>query len=291
MRKQRKTVKVIISLIIFLILRYHSIYFAIDSDNSFLLNLASKYNFMINLRPVPDWFRINGIDYNETPLVYAIKRDKYNSVKVLLNNGADPNAVYGWKENFGMPLEYCLRYGGKNRYKIAKLLKEKGADFFKNRHFILYLIEHKCFDDDEETLKYKYELFLEWMNKFHTDNEYDFYIAYYAVNGNSLNEFMYMMENYDIDINLKEDAGFYILSLAAQNRNVEFFKLLIDYGANVDFITKNGLTIENFITDERYDEKLINGKYETINYDSEKEEMLRIVNDVRKKNNLSKNNN
>ena len=72
------------------ILRYHSIYFAIDSDNSFLLNLASKYNFMINLRPIPEWPIIALVfELNETPLVYAIKRDEYNSVKVLLNNGAD----------------------------------------------------------------------------------------------------------------------------------------------------------------------------------------------------------
>ncbi|MBR4314332.1 MAG: ankyrin repeat domain-containing protein, partial [Lachnospiraceae bacterium] len=94
MKRQGKIVKAIISLIIFLILRYHSIYYAIDSDNSFLLNLTSKYNFMINLRPVPELPIIMAIfEHNETPLVYAIKRDKYNSVNVLLNNGADPNAL------------------------------------------------------------------------------------------------------------------------------------------------------------------------------------------------------
>ena len=281
---KKKVIKVIVSFILICILRYYGLYIAIDIDNTLLLNIMSKYNIMINLRPILELPIIAQIfEHNETPLVYAIKRDKYNSVNVLLNNGADPNAVYGWKGNFRLPLECCLKYGGKNRYKIAKLLKEKGAKFFEDRHFILYLIEHKCFDDDEETLKYKYELFLEWMNKFHTDNEYDFYIAYYAVFGNSLNEFIYMMENYDIDINSKEDAGFYILSLAAENRNVDFFKLLISYGANVDFITEDGLTIENFITDERYDERSVDGKYETINYDNEKAEMLRIVNDVRAK--------
>ena len=289
---KKKIIKIIVSFILICILRYYGLYIAIDIDNTLLLNIMSKYNIMINLRPILELPIITLIfEHNETPLVYAISMDKYNSVKVLVDNGADVNAVYGWKENYKLPLAYCLEHGGQNRYKIAKLLKEKGANNFKDKNALYDLIAHKCDDDNEETLKYKYELFLEWMNKFHTDNEDNFYIAYYAVFGNSLNEFIYMMENYDIDINSKEDAGFYILSLAAENRNIDFFKLLIDYGTNVDFITKDGLTIENFITDERYDKKLINGKYETINYDSEKEEMLKIVNDIREKNNLSKSNN
>ena len=102
-----------------------------------------------------------------------------------------------------------------------------------------------------------------------------------------------MMKNYDIDVNYKENEDWHILEPAARNRNVEFFKLLIDYGANVDFIDKHGMTIEDYILDEKYDKKLgydenHHPKYKVIDYSNEKEEMIKILNEVRNKNNNTK---
>ena len=290
---KKKIIKIIVSFILICILRYYGLYIAIDIDNTLLLNIMSKYNIMINLRPILELPIITLIfEHNETPLVYAISMNKYNSVKVLLNNGADPNAAYGWKENLGKPLKYCVRLGGPNRYKIAKLLLDYGAKGFESKTLLIDILSHSNLDDNEYTLNEKKMLFLEWMSKNYIyDNAFNYEIVYWAVEGNAVDEFLYMINNYTIDLNYKNDKSQYILIPAARNRNVELFKLLINYGANVDFVTKDGLTIENFITDERYDKQFINGKYETINYDSEKAEMLRIVNDVSEKNNLSKSNN
>lgn len=286
----KKVIKVIISLIMLFILRYHSIYFAIDSDNSFLLNLTSKYNFMINLRPVPELPIIMAIfEHNETPLVYAIKRDKYNSVNVLLNNGADPNAVYGWKGNFGLPLEYCLRLGGPNRYKITKLLLDYGAEYYNKYSYLFELVEH----DEPKSNDYKYSLFIEWLknndfNELKSGNKYynTYELIRSAIFGNSYDELKYIFENYSIDVNnTYGDDEIPCIFLAVGNHRPEILKLLIEYGADIDIIYR-GKTIEERAMDDelKYQEEYDRDKHEyvIVDYTDVNQEMLNILSAYRK---------
>ena len=220
--------------------------------------------------------------YNETPLVYAIRRDNYDAVKILLENGANPNAEYGWEGNFGLPLEYCLHHGRKNRYKIAELLLSYGASGFEDRHILIRLLAISRLEDDYETASYKNKLFLQWMNQYYKYNEeFNYEIVYWAVDGNGIEEFLYMINNYTINLNQKNDKSQYILIPAARNRNVELFDLLIGYGAEFGFIDKNGKSIEDYILDVKYDKRVIDSEYKIINYDNEKQEMLNILREAR----------
>ena len=93
----KRLLKILIILILLLLVRYYGMYISIDCNNRFLLNVMSICNLMINVRPILNLPPMNATTlYNETPLVYAIRRDNYEAVKILLENGADPNAVYGW---------------------------------------------------------------------------------------------------------------------------------------------------------------------------------------------------
>lgn len=261
--------------------RYIGMYISVSYSNKLLLNIMSKYNILINAKPILSNFPFFGelAPYGRTPLIYAISYGDFETVDILINNGADVNITSVFNAE---PLDWCLKHGGKSRYKIAKLLVENGANSFQNKDFIISLVEHTELEDDIETQEYKYDLFLNWVNKFNSfDEPFNYEIIYWSVYGNAIDEFLYMMQNYDIDVNYKDSKGQYILIPAVKNRNVEFFKLLINYGATVDFTTEGGKTIENYIFDANYDKKFVNGKYEMINYDDEKNEMIKIIQDLR----------
>ena len=279
-------VKVLFVLVVLLRLRYCAIYLAIDYNNTFALNIMSFYNYMINSRPIPNVPLINAIfDYNETPLVYAIRRDKYESVKILLKNGANPNALYGWEGNLGIPLEYCLRHGGKKRFKIADLLLEFGAKYRNETSFLIDLVGH----DEPETNDYKYKLFVDWFdtndfNVFNSNDNVDnyYYLIRSAIFGNSYNELKYIFENYNIDINYKyqqDDIPYVIYAIS--NHKPKILKLLIEYGANINIIHR-GKTLEELIksddlaSKEEYDRE--SNEYILVDYTEINNEMLNILN-------------
>lgn len=287
----RKLFKKIFALILLIFLltyvRVILIYPAIELKNEFLVNIMSIANPLIDLQPIPGSI-IGEIFayYSHTPLIFAIRKGSYEAVEILLKNGANPNATDNISEYYNkLPLEFCHEFGiGKDRYKIAKLLIQNGANGFDDKHFITNLVANTELEDDNETQQYKYELFLEWMDKHYSyDESLNFQIIYWSVYGNAIDEFLYMMKNYDIDVNYKENDDWHILEPAARNRNVEFFKLLIDYGANIDFIGKNGMTIEDYILDEKYDKRIVDNEYIVIDYNKEKKEMLEILRETREK--------
>ncbi|MDO4834084.1 MAG: ankyrin repeat domain-containing protein [Bacillota bacterium] len=63
---------------------------------------------------------------NYLPLNYACKIGDYDKVKILLDNGANPNKRD--RSIKAMPLSYALRSGMGSRFKIANLLLDAGAD-------------------------------------------------------------------------------------------------------------------------------------------------------------------
>ena len=277
----KKFLKVFLFILFISLSRYVGMYLSISYSNKMLLNIMSKYNPLINAKPMLSILPFFGeiAPYGRTPLIYAISSGDFETIEVLLNNGADVNVTSLFNAK---PLEWCLKHGGKNRYKIAKLLIENGANSFADNDFIIKLLISTKLDDDDETLRCKNELFIEWMGKHYLyDKDLNYLMIYYAVCGNSIDEFLYLMNNYDIDVNYKDNDGWYILEPAAENRNVEFFKLLIDYGANIDFIDENGMGIEDYILDEKFDKKNLNNEYKLIDYNKEKEEMLKIINKIR----------
>lgn len=63
---------------------------------------------------------------NYRPLNYACKKGEYEKVKILLDNGADPN-----KRDRSInttPLSFALRSGKDDRFRIANILLDAGAD-------------------------------------------------------------------------------------------------------------------------------------------------------------------
>ena len=288
---KKKIIKIIVSFILICILRYYGLYIAIDIDNTLLLNIMSKYNIMINLRPILELPIITLIfEHNETPLVYAISMNKYNSVKVLLNNGADPNAVYGWKEHYSLPLEYCLRLGGPNRYKIAKLLLDYGAEYYDKYSYLIELVGH----DEPESNDYKYSLFIEWLknndfNELKSGHKYynTYELIRFAIFGNSYNELKYIFENYSIDVNnTYGDDEIPCIFLAVGNHRPEILKLLIEYGADIDIIYR-GKTIEERAMDDelKYQKEYDRDKHEyvIVDYTEINQEMLNILSSYRNK--------
>lgn len=276
-------VRILIALVVLFPLRYCGTYVAIDYDNYPLLKFMSVYNPMVNNRRILNIPPLNAIFfYNETPLVCAIRRDNYEAVKILLQNGADSNAVYGWEGNFSKPLEYCLLRGGKNRYKIAKLLLDYGAKYRSQTAYLEDLIAY----DEPESNHYKYELFVDWFetNDFDLFDSKDYkYIGLIrsAIWGNSYNELKYLLDNFNIDLNYKhEQDDIPYVVLAIRDHKPLILKLLIEYGADIDIIYKGQTLVEMLKSDElasKEEYERESDKYVIVDYTQVNDEMLNIL--------------
>ena len=164
--------------------------------------------------------------YFATPLLsYVILKNHTEFAKFLLNNGADPNKEIIRPDYYGgvnAPLGVAIIY---KNLEILKYLIEKGAD-------INYLNNNKSY----YFLIYKHKLGLE----------------YYKV-------FLDAGLNPDIPINREQNIS--LLMTAILKDNKPLFDLLIDKGANVNYIGMNNNTplIVSMLTDTNiyYIKKLI----------------------------------
>ena len=310
-----RVVKIILIFAFISIIRYIGIYVAIDSDNMVLLQVTSFCNPLINAEPVTTYIPLQFISdaapFGRTPLSYACsdfwrKSTEYEleTVKILLKNGADPNA------NNDSALEWCLRYNkGKNRYKIAKSLIDYGADYkyvikysdysyLSNYYYLMDLLRTEK-TDTEETNEERYDLFVDWLNNnnfydlqysFTTNTGKEYTYSYYdivkrAIQTDCYNETKYILDIYDVDVNEEYfDDNITLLIVSIKSRNPRMFKLLIDNGGDINYVNSEGKTLDDFIYsidfDYGYDE---NNKRTVLNYDKEKAEMIEILRGVREK--------
>ena len=151
----------------------------------------------------------------------------YETVKLLLNHGADPNLGYAFH---GSPL-ICAAY--RKHDKVMKMLIDHGADInhqpYKNGlHKNLYFFRNSR--DHERTIY--------GMNEY---NSWEYYptALYLMVEQNNIEMVNYLLSK-GADIDRTSIDGVYVnatpLAKAIMDNNVEMFSLLKSCGANVDHV-------------------------------------------------------
>ena len=248
---------IILIFVFILIIRYIGIYVAIDSGNMVLLQVTSFCNPLINAKPVTTYipFQIisDAAPFGRPPLAYACsdfwrEPTKYelDTIRILLENGANPNV------DKGAPLKWGLRHRGENRFKIVKLLFDYGGKYNDSNLYLAELLS----EDGSLINKDRYDLFIKWMqeNDFQTyeNGYYNYYdLITNAIYGNSYQELKYIFENYNVNVNyIDNDFIYSYLEYAVVKKRVEIFKLLIDYGADVNYINSKGKTLDDMIVTE-----------------------------------------
>ena len=278
----KKKVIILILLLVFIsVFRYIGLYKCIDNGNIQLLKVMSFCNPLINAEPVTHYIPLFHISefapFGRTPLSYAcsdfLRRTtndyEIDTIEILLKNGANPN--------IGKPIEWCLRHGGARRYEKAKLLIDYGADY----NDIMWCLCSTKKDDTEEVKNERFELFLFVLNN---SNSRKGYLSDTII-GKCDRESYYLLENSNVDINEESYTtgdSYTPLFCAAQIRNTKMFKKLIDNGANINYVSSSGNTVEDIITSNKYDYGYDEeGNWTILNYDNEKQEMLNILREAR----------
>ena len=266
--KVLKTIKILIAI---LVIRYIGLFVFIN--NMPLLYSMSFCNPLINARPIIVYIPPLAEFFPklcQPPLIYAIDSYNYNAVRVLLKTGANPNIRTTFSNS--LPIEDCLHYGSENRFKIVKLLLDYGGRYNDSN---IYLVKLLC-KDGYLINNDRYDLFMRWMKENDFRNYEDGYYNYYnlitnAIYGNSYQELRYIFNNYELDVNyIDKEFKYSYLETAIRYKRVEIFKLLIDNGANVNYVNSNNNTLDDIITIEVED------------YDV-KNEMLKILKEAREK--------
>lgn len=248
-----------------------------------LLQATSFCNPLINAEPITSYipFFSEFAPFGRPPLVYACSdfwrnptNHEFEIIEILLKNGANPNV--------GKPIECCLRHGKNYRYKIARLLIDYGADYSD----IMQWVFRNRKNDNEEVKNERFDLFIFILNNNKYNSKYHSKYLIYAILDQCDKEAYYLLENSNVNVNEEfytTDDSYTPLFCAAQKRNTKMFKKLIDYGANIYYVSSKGNTVENIINSIKYDygyDK--NEKWTRFNYDDEKQEMLDILKSARR---------
>ncbi len=156
--------------------------------------------------------------FGKTPLMYAVQKNQYSSVKLLLEAGANPNArtlrpinnCYYTLQTFNMtPLHYAVRYASPE---VIKLLLDYGAVPF------IKVSNHRVYPLNQETP-------LDWLKRY-TQKNFD------EKNVNISDEVVSLVESWlqpDSEPLLSKHADSYILkaeSLYQKGKSLEAYKLL-----------------------------------------------------------------
>ena len=215
-----------------------------DNDIEKLEDLLKKPG-NVNSQP-----RVFSFDGTFPPISYAAGDGKYEMVKLLLENGADPNAK---GVNSFTPLHLALNALNNhysNRFDIAKLLIEYGANVnavSSRGETVLEKVFKSIEKDDEieELEQYEFLLYL-------IENDVDVYakpkyndsIMYYTARVGNTMACKLLIEEYSFDINHKDNKNNTILMEAADNyyNNPNTVSYLLEMGADPNIINSNNKT-------------------------------------------------
>jgi len=201
---------------------------------------------------------------NETPLHNATNQQKFKTVELLLEHGADVNATNGEEKT---ALHLCCE---QNNYEIAELLIKHHANVNiedqDDKTALLLCCEKKCFKIAELLIKHHANVNLTYTNDktaLHLCCEQNNYtmaqlLIEHGANVNSTysngkTALLICCENkrfkiakllikHNADVNAKYENGQTALHFCCKNDNPEMVELLINHGANVNAKYKKGKT-------------------------------------------------
>lgn len=216
-----------------------------DNDIEKLEDLLNKPG---NVNSQPRIFSFNG---TIPPISYAARYGTYEMVKLLLENGADPN-TNGFSNL--KPLHWALSGSYKsvdNRFDIAKLLIQYGADIHAistGGETVVEGIFHSIEKDDEieELEQYEFLLFLiENGVDIYANTQYmDSNILFCAAYAGNVMVCKFLIEEYSFDINQVTPNNYTILMAAAYDRydNPKAVSYLLEMGADPNIINSDNKT-------------------------------------------------
>ena len=168
-----------------------------------LFLLTNKNNKVINDRN----------NDNESPLMYAIKEDKIEYVKILLKYGAN---TYTWDNKGYTPLLYTTE---KDNYLMTELLLKSGAD--PNLYFTWMSYRSPLYN----AVKNDSPELMQLLFRYNAND-----LLYIYIENNNINMFNYLLRKENI--NTKNSNGATPLFFAVERNNINIAKLLLEKGAD-----------------------------------------------------------
>jgi len=186
------------------------------------------YKIRALLEPGKD---LNIVDrYDHTPLIWAIENSEPDIIKLLLSEGANPNAkgIGGSRKS---PLHYAAEKNNKN---LAKLLLAKGAYLNYTDIFGHTPLDVAVDNNNPELAKY-----LLIKNAEYNGPKVFWWTAYY---GHA--EIARMLLKWGVNPNVTEvdDIEYHPLRAAVTRQNLDVILLMIKYGVNPDKKDRDGKT-------------------------------------------------
>lgn len=190
----------------------------------------------------------NLIPQNPTPLIIACEKGNENIISLLLDSGADINKKDSYTGQ--TPLLAALHGTKANRFSIAMLLLEKGADAFAVQNTTSPLEETLVVldSDNAQTIKDGFELF-----KYLIEQQVDMDICRgkenvltFATRYGNYNVVEFLIKENYYGINSKDLAGDSALIVATKNNQTQILQLLLELGADKSLKDAKGKTACNY---------------------------------------------
>ncbi len=196
----------------------------------------------------------NLVPKNPTPLITACHKGDVSIIALLLDNGANINK----KDNYNgqTPLLAALNGVNANRFSIAKLLLEKGADPFAVQKTTSPLEKTLVVldSDDEQTIKEGFELF-----KYLIEQQVDLDIRQgnenaltFAAHYGNENVVVFFVKQKYFDVNSKDLAGDTALIVAVKNNQTHITQVLLDLGADKSLKDAKGKTAYDYAVERGF---------------------------------------
>ena len=184
---------------------------------------------------------------NFYPLHYACDAGNVHMVRILLENGADPNVIDRMINR--SPLIFALESGKADRFKIAHLLIDYGADItYEDKRGFTPLISSLLltYDDSEKTKREEFELFKRILEAYGIDKAKKEPILQEAATFGNRLAVDYILKNNIQNINYISDVGETPLMGTAFTNDDEMCRYLLENGADKSIRDNEGKTAYDY---------------------------------------------
>jgi len=231
----------------------HRVITAIENDDVDSVRKLMKSSFG-NLNHIPTFWIIEviGEESKPTPLQAACKLGNPEIVKLLLDNGADVNYVYWDKaRDSGSPLQNAASSLSENRLQVIKLLIGHGADVGYESYTgndAMSCAVYASFDREDAIAVIEY-LENSGMDVFKKYGATQNTLLHKACENDSRTIIRYLVEKRGFDVNLANadgDTALIYFVRFASNRSEDTLKFLIESGANLEAVNKEGKTAYDY---------------------------------------------
>ena len=178
----------------------------------------------------------------ETPLIYAVKKNNYKLTELLLKYGANPNTYFTSFNTYSSPLYFAIK--NNNDDLITLLLNHKANDLM---HILIHVDNYKEFSK------------LLTKDNVNRKNNNGATLLYFAVDRNKIDFVKLLLEmgaNTNICCELEQNKS--PLYQSIMNRNYDIFRLLIKYYADYNHKIKNNESIRGKASRYCYDSNIYN---------------------------------